>query len=185
MFKAKKFYRLNQYIPSLTLRVIDEKGKQIGVMSKAEAIAKANELGVDLVEVAPKANPPVCRLIDFKKFRYQEAKKEAAEKRKNKGSEIKEIRFSPFEKDSSLDFKLKKAEEFLKEGNRVKIAVIFRRWQIAKKEFGYKLIKTATERLSSKAELEAEPKLAGFRMEGMLRPCISSKSKSPSAKDSE
>lgn len=167
----KKYYRLNQYITASTLRVIDDQGKQIGILPKGEAIAKANELGVDLVEVAPGANPPVCKLIDFKKFRFQEAKKEAEEKKKSKKTKVKEIRFSPFEGET-MDFKLKRAAEFLADGNRVRISIFFRGAQMAKKDFGYRLIKTSLERLAGKAELENDPKLVGHRMEALLKPVV-------------
>ena len=107
--KFNKFYRINQYIKAEKVRVVDEKGKQIGVMSLQEALQKAEELKVDLVEVAPKAKPPVCKIIDFKKFKYLEAKREQEEKKKIKKTELKGIRLTMFIAENDLNFRLKHA----------------------------------------------------------------------------
>ena len=100
--KQRKFYRTNERIFASELRVIDSEGKQVGVLKKFEALEKARTLGMDLVEIAPTAKPPVARIIDFKKFLYQEEKKKREEKKKSKNSETKEIRLGPFIDDHDL-----------------------------------------------------------------------------------
>ncbi|MBU0618813.1 translation initiation factor IF-3 [Patescibacteria group bacterium] len=156
----KKFYQLNQYIRSDKLRVIGFKGEQLGVLSKDEALFKANQLKIDLVVVAEKADPPVAKLIYFKKFRYQQSKKQQTSKKK-KTQEQKEVRFSPFMAQNDFNIRIKKAEKFLKEGHRVKLAVKFKGIQLARKEFGYNLLKQAIEKLSNIAKQDSSPKMLG------------------------
>lgn len=119
---------------------MDEAGKQIGIVTKDEALRKAHELGIDVVEIAPHATPPVAKLIDYKKFKYLEAKKAREEKRKQKNVGIKEIRLTPFIGQHDFDFRQKQAGEFLKDGNQVKISLAFRGRQITRKEFGFAVI---------------------------------------------
>ena len=123
------------------MRLLDEDGKQIGVVSKLEALQRAKELNIDVVEVAAKANPPVAKLIDFKKFKYQEAKKEREAKKSQKNVGVKEIRLRPFIGQHDFDTRIAKAQEFLKEGNQVKIVVFFRGREITRKEFGFEVMK--------------------------------------------
>lgn len=136
-----RHYRLNYQITSPLLRLLDEDGKQIGVVSKLEALQKAKELNIDVVEVAAKANPPVAKLIDFKKFKYQEAKKEREAKKSQKNVGVKEIRLRPFIGQHDFDTRVAKAQDFLKDGNQVKIAVFFRGREITRKEFGFEVMK--------------------------------------------
>jgi translation initiation factor IF-3 len=166
----RTFYRLNHYIQAQEVRVVDEKGKQIGVMPTGEALKQAQEKGLDLVEVAPKAQPPVCKIVDFKKFRYLEAKKSQGEKKKKKSVEIKEIRLTPFMADGDFNFRLQRAEEFLKNGHRLKLSVFFKGRQITKKEFGYEMIKKALEKLGDSFKKDREPRFLGRRLEIMLSP---------------
>lgn len=167
---TKKFYRLNQYITAPKVRVVDEQGKQIGIFPKALAIEKARESKADLVEVAPKAKPPVCKIIDFKKFKYLEAKKYQEEKKKSKRVEIKEIRLTPFMAENDFNFRVKRAMQFLKNGHKVKIAVRFKGRQMEKKDFGYELIRRAIEKLSPYSEAEMEAKFVGIQLETLLVP---------------
>ena len=167
---AKKFYRINQYIQAQEVRVVDEKGKQIGVMPLTQALKQARQLGLDLVEVAPKAQPPVCKIIDFKKFKYLESKKKQEEKRKTKKIESKEIRLTPFMAAGDFNFRLQRAEKFIKDGHLVKLVVFFKGRQITKKQFGYEILERAVERLKPYSKVEGEPKLAGRRLELVLRP---------------
>ncbi len=135
-----KFYRLNFFIQAKELRLLDEEGKQIGVVTKEEALKRAREAGVDVVEIAPSAKPPVAKLIDFKKFKYLEAKKQRDEKKKQKHVGIKEIRLSPFIGPHDLDVRVTQAKEFLNDGNSVKISIPFRGREITRKEFGYNVL---------------------------------------------
>lgn len=158
---AGKFYRINQYIRAPKLRVIDENGKQVGILTLSEALAKAKEKEADLVEIAPTAQPPVAKIIDFKKFRYLEEKRERKAKKRIKGGKIKGIRLTPFIAQADFDFRVRKSEEFLKEGNKVRVVVRFTRRQLGKKEFGYNVIKRFTEALSNFSQAEGEPKWLG------------------------
>lgn len=167
---VKKFYRINQYITAKEVRTVDEGGKQIGVLALAEALTKAREKGLDLVEVAPEAKPPVCKVIDFKKFKYLEAKKQQESKKKTKKVEIKEVRLAPFIAVNDLNFLLRRAQKFLAEGNKVKISVRFHGRQMTKKNFGYELIKKAVANLSESAQTEGEPKFMGRQLEVILVP---------------
>lgn len=165
-----KFYRLNQYIQAPQLRVVDETGKQIGVMKKEEALKEAQKQKVDLVEVAPNAQPPVAKLIDFKKFKYLEAKKKRQEKKEARGGEIKEIRLTPFIAKRDFDFRVKKAQKFLKEGNKVKLTVRFVGRQISRKEFGQELLKRFIKEVQSLSKVEHEPRWAGKNLFVTLAP---------------
>lgn len=167
---AKKFYRINQYIQAREVRVVDEKGKQIGVMPINKALKQAQEKGLDLVEVAPKAQPPVCKIVDFKKFKFLESKKRQAERKKAKKVELKEVRLTPFIAENDFNFRIGRAEEFLKDGDRVKIVVRFRGREMTKKEFGYELLKKAIERLKSFSKIEVEPKFVGRQLEMVFSP---------------
>lgn len=166
----RKFYRLNQYIKAEKVRVVDEGGTQLGIFPLTEALEKARKAGKDLVEVSPNADPPVCKIIDFKKFKYLEQKKHQEEKRKNKRNEIKEIRFTPFIAQNDFNFRIKRAEEFLKEGAKVKITVLFKGRQMTKKDFGYKILERTKEALKEYAKIEGEPKFINTRLEMLLSP---------------
>lgn len=165
-----QFYRINQFIQAREVRVVDEKGKQIGVMLLNQALKQAQEKRLDLVEVAPKAKPPVCKIIDFKKFKFLESKKRKAEKKKAKKIELKEIQLTPFIAENDFNFRLERVEEFLKEGDKVKLVVRFRGREMTKKDFGYKLIQKAIERLRSFSQIETEPKFVGRRLVLTLAP---------------
>lgn len=165
MNQNRKFYRINHFIRAGKVRVLDELGKQIGIMALNEALSEAQKQEKDLVEIAPSANPPVCKIIDFKKFKYLEDKKQQKEKRKNKRTELKEIRLAPFIAENDLNFRTNRAVEFLTQGNKVKITIRFQGRELSKKEFGYDLIKKITERLSSIAQIETPPKFLGRQLE--------------------
>jgi translation initiation factor IF-3 len=137
---SHKFYRINYQITSPTLRLLDEDGKQIGVVSKIEALQKARELSLDVVEIASKAKPPVAKLIDYKKFKYQESKKERENKKKQKNVGIKELRLRPFIGQHDFDTRIVQAKEWLSEGNQVKINVMFKGREITRREFGFAVI---------------------------------------------
>lgn len=145
---AGKFYRLNYFIQAKVLRLLDEGGKQLGILTKEEALRKAREAGVDVVEIAPKANPPVAKLIDFKKFKYLESKKTRDEKKRQKNVGIKEIRFRPFIGEHDLNFRVNQAKEFLSQGNQLKISIPFRGREITRKEFGFAVLKRFLDQLS-------------------------------------
>lgn len=163
----RKFYRLNYQITAPELRLLDEEGKQIGVVTKIEALQKAKEHGLDVVEIAPNATPPVAKLIDYKKFKYQEAKKERESKKGQKNVSVKEIRLRPFIGAHDFDTRLAQAIEFLSEGNQVKITLTFKGREITRKEFGFSVIKRFIESLKD-VKVVREPKMLGKILEAMV-----------------
>lgn len=150
--------------------MIDQAGKQIGVLKLNEALDKAREANCDLIEVAEHADPPVCKIINFKKFKYLESKKEQEGKKKSKKVELKEVRLTPFIAENDFNVRLRKAQKFLKEGNKVKISVRFHGRQMGKKDFGYEQIKKAIELLTDISEVSELPKFAGYQLETILTP---------------
>lgn len=150
--------------------MVDEKGAQLGVINIGEAVFRARQAGLDLVEVAPQAKPPVCKIIDFKKFRYQEEKKQRAGYKKNKGGDTKEIRFTPFIAQNDFELRLKRAKEFLSEGDKVRLTVKFIGRQITKKQFGYELLQKSLASLGTLAAVEVEPKWQGRLLMMVLKP---------------
>ena len=149
MITKRKYYRLNYQIASPTVRLIDESGKQIGVVSKLEALQKAKELNVDVVEVGPNAKPPVAKLIDYKKFKYLEAKKEREERKKQKHVGIKEVRLRPFIGAHDFTTRLERAKEFLAGGNQLKLTLMYRGREITKREFGFDVMNRFLANLTS------------------------------------
>lgn len=167
----KKFYRINYHINAQSLRLLGEDGKQIGIFSLNEAQKQAKEAGLDLVEIAPRANPPVARLIDFKKFLYLEEKKERELRKKTKGGgELKGIRLKPFIAQGDFDFRVRRAEKFIGEGNKVKVDVRFLGRQLSKREFGDEVIGRFIEALSYCSKPESEPKWQGRSLVVVLSP---------------
>lgn len=148
---------------------MDEEGKQIGVVSKIEALQKAKEFGLDVVEIASNAKPPVAKLIDFKKFKYQEAKKERESKKSQKNVGVKEIRLRPFIGQHDFDTRKARAQEFLEDGNQVKISVFFRGREITRKEFGFDVMRRFIASLES-AKVVREPHMEGRSLSAMVVP---------------
>jgi translation initiation factor IF-3 len=143
---------------------------EVGVYSTQEAIKMAQEQQLDLVEISPNADPPVCKIIDYNKFLYEKKRKEKEMKAKSKTSEVKEIRFTPNTDDHDFDFKAKHAEKFLKEGNKVKAYVQFKGRAIQFKERGELLLLKFAERLNEAGVLEGMPKMEGKRMLAIWAP---------------
>ena len=165
----RKFYRLNYFIQAREVRLLDQEGKQIGVVTKEEALKKGRELGIDVVEIAPNASPPVARLIDFKKFKYLEARKSREEKKKTKNVSVKEIRLRPFIGEHDLEIRREQAQEFLTDGNQVKISIPFRGREITRKEFGFGVIKRFLE-LFKDQKMVREPHFEGRVLVTMVAP---------------
>jgi translation initiation factor IF-3 len=167
---TRKFYRINERIFASQLRVLDQEGKQVGVLTRFEAMQKARELGVDLVEVAPMANPPVVRLIDFKKFLYQESKKKNEEKKRSKVSETKEIRLGPFMNDHDLETMIRRGTEFLEDNDKVRLIVKFMGRQIAHPEFGMAIMQKVIKALEAISKVEREVHFEGKQLIAILSP---------------
>jgi len=167
---TRKFYRVNERIFASTLRVLDTDGKQIGILSKFEALEMARNQELDLVEVAPMAKPPVAKIIDFKKFLYQEEKKKREEKRKAKTSETKEIRLGPFMSDNDLGVMTRRAREFLEAGDKVRLVVTFAGRQITHPEFGHKVLDKVLVSLSDISKLDRDRHLEGKKLIALVSP---------------
>lgn len=165
-----RFYRINERIFATSLRVLDEEGKQIGILGKFEALEKAKSLGMDLVEIAPAATPPVARIIDFNKFLYQEEKRKREEKKKSKASDTKEVRLGPFMDDHDLEVMIGRARDFLDDNDKVRLVVRFTGRQMAHPEFGHKVIRQAIDSLSEISKIDKEPKFEGRQLITMLSP---------------
>lgn len=166
----KVFFRTNERIGSPTLRVLDTEGKQIGVLTKQEALLKAREQELDLVEIAPNAKPPVAKIIDYNKFLYQLEKKKREEKRKAKVSETKEIRLGPFMNDHDLNFMVKRAREFLEDGDKVRLVVKFKGRQITHPEFGRGIMDKAISLLADLSKIERDPHFEGKQLIAIIVP---------------
>ncbi|PZF71410.1 translation initiation factor IF-3 [Taibaiella soli] len=156
-------HRLNEEITAPEVRLVGE-DVEPAVYSLQDALRMAREKEVDLVEISPNAVPPVCRLIDYKKFLYEKKKKDKEQKAKAKQSEVKEIRFTPNTDEHDFDFKAKHAEKFLQEGNKVKCYVQFKGRAIMFQERGELLLLKFAERLAEFGSLESMPKMEGRRM---------------------
>jgi len=168
--QQKQQYRINERIWASSLRVLNSEGKQIGILSKMEALQKAKEEELDLVEIAPTAKPPVAKIIDFKKFLYQQEKKQQEEKKKAKITETKEVRLTPFISTHDLETVTKRAQGFLGNGDKVRFVVKFAGRQITHPEFGYELLKKIFAMLSGLAKVEKEPRLEGKQLIAILAP---------------
>jgi translation initiation factor IF-3 len=161
---------VNEDIQASKVRVIDSDGKQLGVFLIKDARRLASERGKDLVEIAPQAKPPVCKIIDFGKFRYELQKKEKIQKKNQVISVLKEIRFHPNTDVHDFDFKTRHAINFLEEGNKVKATVVFKGREMAYVEQGEDLLKRFLERVQDVAKVEVEPKMEGRNMSLIVVP---------------
>ena len=167
---AKFDHQLNEEIQDKELRVIGEDGAQLGIMSAEAANALAEEQGLDLVKISPNATPPVCKIMDYSKFCYDQKKKEKDNKKNQKVVEIKEIRMSPSIDTNDLNTKIKAAQKFLTDGNRVKVSVRFRGREMAHTDIGEKLLLSFADACAEIASMEKNPKLEGRFMAIFLAP---------------
>lgn len=162
-------HRINHFIRAQQVRLVGD-NVEVGIYSVQDALKQAQEQGLDLVEISPNVDPPVCKIIDYNKFLYDKKKKEKEMKAKSKASEVKEIRFTPNTDDHDFDFKAKHAIEFLKEGNKVKAYVQFKGRSIQFQDRGQLLLLKFAERLAETGVLENMPKMEGRRMLAMFAP---------------
>lgn len=170
MAKQNLYWRTDYSIRAPSLRVIDAEGKLIGVLSKDEAVRKAKEANLTLVEIAPTANPPVAKIVDFGKFRYAEEKKARAAAKKVKGGEVKEIRFSPFIGDADFEVRIKRIREFFADKNKVRVVVVFKGPQMRVKNTGYLLISRIKEVFGDTIITDMEPKFLGKYLVTVISP---------------
>ena len=152
------------------VRVLDQAGKQVGVLKIEEALRQARELGLDLVEVAGGAKPPVAKIVDFKKFKYEEAKKERLARRKTHEISTKEIWLGPLISPHDLENRLRRAKEFFEDGDRVKLTVKFSGREMAHKEFGYEVLEKSKAVLAEQGTADGDPKMFGRNLSLAFNP---------------
>jgi len=146
------------------VRVVTEDGELLGVMDTRDAIQEARNRGIDLVEIAPKAQPPVCKLIDYGKFLYEQKKRAHEAKKKQVTVQVKEIKFRPGTDDHDYQYRKEHAREWLEEGDKVRAAIAFRGREMTHRELGAKILARLTDELSDIAEVEVAPKMEGYQM---------------------
>jgi translation initiation factor IF-3 len=168
--EEKRYYRTNQQIAAQTLRVLDGTGAQIGILGKFEALEMARSQGLDLVEIAAKAQPPVAKIIDFNKFLYQEEKKKREEKRKAKTTETKEVRLGPLMDDHDLMVMVNRARGFLEDGDKVRFVMKFAGRQITHPEIGEQVLLRAVKELDNISKVERDKHFEGRQMITILAP---------------
>ncbi len=161
-------FRRNRQIRIPQVRLIDEKGEQVGIVPIEEARRRAEDVGLDLVEVSPQARPPVCKILDYGKFRYSQGKKEKGGHKA--ASQLKELRVRPAIDPHDLSYRLKQGREFLMAGHKVQVVCIFRGRQMAHPEHGFNVMKQVTEELEDIGKVEALPKMMGRRITMMITP---------------
>ena len=167
--RPDKGHRINHRIRAQEVRVIYE-GEQLGVMPTYQALRIAEDKGFDLVEISPGAAPPVCRIMDYGKFKYEEAKKQQQQRKHTTTFETKEIKFRPKTEEHDMDFKVKHIRRFLEEGNKVRLAVMFRGREMAHPQTGKAVLDRVVNRCQDISTVEATPNLEGRRMNMLIAP---------------
>ena len=176
---ANAVHQINEEILDKEVRLIGDQGEQLGIMSAQEALKIAVEKELDLVKIAPGSNPPVCKVMDYGKFRFEQAKKEKEAKKNQRVIEIKEIRMSPGIGENDFNTKLKNGQKFLNDGDRVKVSVRFRGREMAHTEIGEQLLKDFAAKCADIATLDKNPKLEGRNMSMFLSPKPQAPAKKP------
>ncbi len=146
------------------MRVVDEDGEQLGVMDTRDAIQKAREMGLDLVEIAPNAKPPVCKIIDYGKFLYEQKKKAAEQKKKQVTITVKEIKFRPATDEHDYGYRMERAREWIADGDKVRATIAFRGREMTHRELGKAILDKLKEDLGDIADVEVAPKMEGYQM---------------------
>lgn len=168
MFFIKQELPINGQIRAKEVQLIGDNGEKLGVLSLRDAIAQAEEKKLDLVLVAPQGNPPVCKIMNYGKYKFEQAKKEKEAKKKQKVAEIKEIRITPNIEEHDFGFKAKNARKFIEDGNKLKITVRFKGREVNNSKLGEDVLNKFIENLSDIANVEKRPKLEGRNMFIML-----------------
>ncbi|WP_028329894.1 translation initiation factor IF-3 [Brachyspira alvinipulli] len=181
----KEGERINQFITAPEVRVVHDERGSLGIMSIKDALALAKEEGSDLVEIVPTAEPPVCKIINYGKYKFDIQKKSKEAKKKQKLVQLKEIKMRPQISIHDYNFKMKHIREFLDEGNKVKITIMFRGREMAHTKFGYDLIEKIIQDLENEAATEKPAKLEGKNLSAVLNPIKMKKSSSDSESSSK
>ncbi|MEQ1694982.1 MAG: translation initiation factor IF-3 [Hyphomicrobiaceae bacterium] len=162
--------KINDQIRAREVRLIDETGQNVGVVARFDAQERANGVGLDLVEISPDAEPPVCKILDYGKFKYQEQKKAAEARKSQKIVEIKEIKMRPSIDDHDYDVKIKAMRRFFEEGDKVKVTLRFRGREMAHMQLGMQVLQRVKAELTDSVKVESEPRLEGRQMVMVLAP---------------
>ena len=162
--------RINEGIDTPNIQLIDATGNNVGVVGITDALARAAEAGLDLVEISPNSEPPVCKILDFGKYKYQAQKKAAEARKKQRTVEIKEIKMRPNIDTHDYDVKMRSIHRFFEEGDKVKVTLRFRGREMAHQELGAKLLDRVKQDLTEIAKVESEPRLEGRQMVMILAP---------------
>lgn len=162
--------RINREIRAPRVRVLDKEGELLGILPLIEAMSRAEQAGLDLVEIAPNAEPPVCKIIDYGKFRYQLVKKEKENKKAQHQVKVKEIKLKPNTDEHDVQTKLKHAREFLMKGNKVRITCVFRGREMLHTEFGTRVVQKMCETLNEVGTPESSPRLLGKALSVVIAP---------------
>jgi translation initiation factor IF-3 len=162
--------RVNEKILSVKVRLVDENGEMIGVISQKEALERAYKVGLDLVEVSPNADPPVCKILDYGKYKFEEQKRRAEIRKKQKIIEIKEIQLRPGIDKHDFEVKMRSARKFIEEGDKLKVTLRFRGRELSHQELGAEVLNRVRDTLQEIAKVEQYPKLEGKRMIMVLGP---------------
>jgi translation initiation factor IF-3 len=166
---------VNERIIEDEVRLVDSEGEMLGVMSSRDALAKAEDAGLDLVEISPNAKPPVCKIMNYGKYKYEQQKKAAEARKKQKTVEVKEVKIRPGIEDHDYQVKMRAARKFLESENKVKVTMRFRGREMAHQDIGLNLLKKMVEELSDVGKAEVAPKLEGRQMIMVLAPEVASK----------
>ncbi|HBR98272.1 MAG TPA: translation initiation factor IF-3 [Gammaproteobacteria bacterium] len=167
---AHKANRKNEDITAVEVRLIDAEGNQVGVVSRAEALAAAGDAGLDLVEISPNVEPPVCKVMDYGRYKFEQSKKHHSAKKKQKQVQLKEIKFRPGTEDGDYQVKLRNLVKFLENGDKTKITLRFRGREMAHRDLGAKLLKRVEQDLSELGSVEQYPKMEGRQMVMVIAP---------------
>lgn len=162
--------RINDAIRAREVRLIDENGENVGIVNRFDAQKRAEDAGLDLVEISPDAEPPVCKILDYGKFKYQEQKKAAEARKSQKIVEVKEIKMRPSIDDHDYDVKLKSMRRFFEDGDKVKVTLRFRGREMAHMQLGMQVLQRVKSELGDSVKVEAEPRLEGRQMVMVLAP---------------
>lgn len=169
-FAISKDLRINEEIRAREVRLVGEEGEQLGIVQLREALQIAMDRSVDLVEIAPTAKPPVCKLMDYGKYKYEQAKKDKEARKKQRTTEIKEVKLRPNIEDHDFETKARNAQRFLTDGDKVKVTIMFRGREITHPDLGKSLCLRLAEFCKAEASIEREPKLEGRNMIMILAP---------------
>jgi translation initiation factor IF-3 len=162
--------RINEEIGVMRVRLVDERGNMVGVVGRAEALQMAASAGLDLVEIAPNADPPVCKILDYGKFKYEEQKKKNEARKKQKIIEVKEIKLRPSIDDHDYQVKMRSMNKFIEEGDKVKVTMRFRGRELAHQDLGMNVLMRVRDDLEGIAKVEQMPRMEGRQMTMVVAP---------------